>query len=327
MNTISDCPHTVCGLEVAIGDLHDAALVGGHADILKAKAIRIRTAADRHDDYVCVQRLGVAAIGRLHGEFQLRLHLLDAGHFLAEAEGEALLLEDTLGFLGDLAVGARHDAVKIFDHGHFGAEAGPDRAHFKADDAGADQDEALRHGGQRQGAGIRYHALFVDLDARQADGFGTGGNDDVLRFEGLRAAIVQGRFDLARAGDLAAAHDVVDLVFLEEEFDPFGQAFDGFVFLGHHLGDVDFQLAGLDAHPGEVFLRTAIKVRCVEEGFGGDTADIQAGTAQRAAGFDTGNLQPELSCADRAIVAAGAATDDDDVIGLCHGKFCLAKGS
>ena len=93
------------------------------------------------------------------------LHLGDLG---AELELEALLPEDALELLGDLAVHAGQDAVEILDHRHLGAEAAPHRAELQADHAGADDDEALRHALELERAGGGHHDLLVDLDARQA---------------------------------------------------------------------------------------------------------------------------------------------------------------
>ena len=69
--------------------------------------------------------------------------------------------------LRDLGVHAGQDAVEILDHHHLGAEAAPDRAEFEPDDAGADDDEALRHAREFERAGRGDDDLFVDRDAGQ----------------------------------------------------------------------------------------------------------------------------------------------------------------
>ncbi len=61
-----------------------------------------------------------------------------------ELELDALLLEELVGFLADLAVHAGQDLVEIFDHGHLGAEPLPHRAELEPDHAAADHDEVLR---------------------------------------------------------------------------------------------------------------------------------------------------------------------------------------
>ncbi len=62
----------------------------------------------------------------------------------------------------------------------------------------------------------------------------------------------------------------------------------------------------------------------MQKRLGGDTPDVQASAAQHTAIFDTHGLQAELSGTNCAIVAAGAATDNDDVVCLSHGEICLA---
>ena len=123
---------------------------------------------------------------------------------------------------------------------------------------------------------------------------------------------------------LATSLDVVDLVLLEEEFDALCQPVNCVGLLRHHRVEIDLELAGLDTHCLEIILRRGIKFRRVQQGFRGDAADIETGAAQNATVLDAGRLQAELSGADCAIVAAGAATDNDDVVCLSHGEICLA---
>src|SRR3546814_16961759 len=55
-----------------------------------------------------------------------------------------------------------------------------------------------------------------------------------------------------------------------------------------------------------------------------DAADVEAGAAQRLAPLGAGGLQAKLRRADRRDIAAGAGTDDTDVIGICfvrHSKL------
>jgi hypothetical protein len=56
----------------------------------------------------------------------------------------------------------------------------------------------------------------------------------------------------------------------------------------------------------------------LQQGFGGDAADVQAGAAQRGALFNAGDLQAQLRRADGANITAGAGTDHDNVEILCH---------
>jgi hypothetical protein len=56
----------------------------------------------------------------------------------------------------------------------------------------------------------------------------------------------------------------------------------------------------------------------VEQGFGGDAADIQAGAAKGLAPLHHGDALAQLRGADGADIAAGAGADDDGVE-ICHG--------
>ena len=131
-------------------------------------------------------------------------------------------------------------------------------------------------------------------------------------------------FDFPFPKNLAATLDVIDLVFLEEKFDALGQAVNRFGFLSHHLLEINFQLAGLDAHAFKLVLRCCVEFGSMQKRLGRDTSDIQAGAAQHATILDAHGLQAELSGTNCAIVAAGAATDNDDVVCLSHGEICLA---
>ena len=77
-------------------------------------------------------------------------------------------VEQALGLPGDLAVHAGQDAVEELDHGDLAAEPAPDRAELEADDAGADDEQPLRHRRQRQRAGRGDDALLVDGRRREA---------------------------------------------------------------------------------------------------------------------------------------------------------------
>ena len=57
-------------------------------------------------------------------------------------------------------------------------------------------------------------------------------------------------------------------------------------------------------------------VGCIEQGLGGDAADVEAGAAEEFA-LDAGDLQAELGGADGGGVSARAGADDDEIeIGL-----------
>ena len=59
---------------------------------------------------------------------------------------------------------------------------------------------------------------------------------------------------------------MVGLVLLQQEFDTLGQAVHRFSLLGHHRGQVEFQLADLDSHAGKIVLGGRIHLRRVQQG-------------------------------------------------------------
>src|SRR5258707_14241067 len=67
--------------------------------------------------------------------------------------------------------------------------------------------------------------------------------------------------------------------------------------------------------------RFLVFLRGLQQRLRGDAADIEAGAAEPVAALDAGGLQAELRCADRRDVAARAGADDDDVVGVSHGRF------
>ena len=161
-------------------DLHAAAIVERDAGFLQAEALGVGHAADADQHDVGLQRLRRTAGRRLDLGRQRLARSIDAGDLGAELERKALLLEDALELLGDLAVHAGQDAIEEFHHGDLGAEAVPHRAEFEPDHAGADDQQLRRHLVERQRAGRRHDALLVDLDALQPRDIGAGGDDDVL---------------------------------------------------------------------------------------------------------------------------------------------------
>ena len=315
VNAVTDCPDTVGNLEV-IGGLDNAALVGLAANRFEAQPFGIGAAAHSDDDGIGFEGFLVTAFCRLHEKLDLVVHPLNASDLLAKAELKALFLEDALGFLGDLIVCARHDAVEIFDHGHIGAKTGPDRAELQPDNPGADNDQLFGNFLERDGPGIGHDALFVDLDIRQGGRLRPRRDHDILRIQRLLLAVLAIDLDDALVLDAAKAFDVIDLVLLHQEFDALGQALHGIFLLAHHLRQVDLDPAGLDAEPFEIILGRREQFRRVQQRLGGDAADIEAGAAEHAALVDDGGLQAKLAATDRAIVAAGAAADNHYIVSV-----------
>jgi hypothetical protein len=131
---------------------------------------------------------------------------------------------------------------------------------------------------------------------------------------GSGVGAVGGRdLDLAGPGDAALALHPVDLVLLEQELDALGQLADAVVLGLVHLGQVQLGL-DVDADAGEALVRLFEQLGGVQQRLGRHAADVQAGAAEGGAHLHAGDLQAELTGADRGVVAAGSAADDHNVV-------------
>ena len=115
------------------------------------------------------------------------------------------------------------------------------------------------------------------------------------------------------------ALDPVDLVLLEQELDAAGEALDDLVLARLDLVHVDADggLAEGQA-PFLPVLRDFERVGVLEQRLGRDAAPVEAGAAEHRRALDDRRLQSELRGADRGDVAAGARSDDDDVVLVSH---------
>src|SRR5690606_24480167 len=84
-------------------DVDAAALVELHASLLQSESLGVRTAADGEQDDVAFDDLGLAALGRLDRDRGALVGSLRAGDLHAGADLEALLAEQPVHHLRDLA--------------------------------------------------------------------------------------------------------------------------------------------------------------------------------------------------------------------------------
>ena len=229
-------------------DLHAAALVERDACLLQAEAVGVGRAADRDQHHVGFDCLCRTACGGLDLRHQRLARCIDARDLGAELECKALLFEKALKLLCDFAVHAGQDAIEKFHHRDLRAEAAPHRAKFQADHAGADDQKPARHLVERQRAGRRHDALFVDLEALELRDIGAGGDHDVFRLNSLGLAVGDRHFDLADAENFSGAADDVDLVLLHQELDALDVAVDALLLEIHHRRQIEFGGRDADAH-------------------------------------------------------------------------------
>ncbi len=304
---------------MGVGD-DAAAAVEVHAGLFEAQIGGEGPPADRDQHHIGIDGLLLAARGRLDRHAQAFAGLLHAHNLGRELELHALARQDALELLAHFAVEARRDAIEEFDHGHIAAEPAPHRAEFEADHAGADHEQALRHGFERQDAGGGDDALLVDGHARQRCHVRAGGDDDVFGTQFARRAVLARHHHLAGGGDPPFADNGFGLVLLEQEFDALGQLADRLGLVRHHAVEIELDLR-LDAELGHVVERLVVEVARMQQRLGRDAADIEAGAAEGAALVDAGALEAQLAGADGGVVAAGAATDDDEVELISHIRY------
>ncbi len=294
-----------------------AAIVRLQPDLFETETLGVRTSADRHQHHVRLDRLGGAAGGRLQRKRDRAAVDLRARDLGRQAQFEALLLEDLVQFLADLAVHARQDLVEELHDRDLSAKTPPHRSKLQSDHAAADHDHVLRHlrKGERAGGIDDLRARIVDIDAGQRSHRRTRRDDDVLRGHGAVA-------DLHRVRPLerAEALEPFDLVLLEQELDAAREAIHGRILGFVHRGEVDLDTTGLHAPLGERSVsRFLEQLRRVEQGLRRDAPDVEAGAAERLAALRTGGLEAKLRGADRGDIAARAAADHQHVeVEVCH---------
>src|SRR6516165_9028858 len=294
---------------------NDPPAIERDADRLQPQAFRHRAAADGHEHDIGFKRRSLAARGGFDRNLQARRLFFDLRDLLTEKEGEALLFEDALELLGDLAIHAGQDAIQEFDHRDLGAEPRPDGAKFKPDHTAADNEKPFRHGGKRQGAGRGDNGLFVNFDAGQLGDIGARRDDDILRLQNLRRTILYRDLDFPRRDDCPEADERIDLVLFEQERDAIHIGGNGLVLMLHEGGHIELRPGRYDAESREVMLGLLEFFRSIEQGLGRNAANIEAGAAIGLALFDNSDFQAELGGADGADIPARAGSDDNEIVG------------
>jgi hypothetical protein len=161
--------------------------------------------------------------------------------------------------------------------------------------------------------------LAIDVDPRHAARRRAGGDDDLARrAQRLRLALED--VDAAVAGEARRPLDPVDLVFLEEELNPFGQAADDAILARLHLRHVDRRGGRRPEGDSPVFgvLNDFERVRMLEQRLGRNAAPQETRAAERFLLLDDRGSKAELRGADGGHVPARAGADHDYVIVLGH---------
>lgn len=162
--------------------------------------------------------------------------------------------------------------------------------HLKTNDTASDNSHFCWDFLEVNGAGAGDDLLLIDGQAREGCSLGAGGNEDILAADSGLAAFDEVHSNGVLVLESTASFDVLDVVLLEQELDALGQARYGSVLCFHHCREIKLHITNLDTAALGIVEDLVVKVRVVEERLGGDAADVQAGSAERAALLDTRNL-------------------------------------
>ena len=210
-----------------------------------------------------------------------------------------------------VTIRALHQAIGHFDDIDPGTERGIDGGHFQTNDAAADDQHLLRYKAQFQRPG-RIHNARITRDERQMYGGRAGGDDAFLELDhllaaGLVLAAAVGDFHLDMVGieEVAVtAHDL-DLAALGHAGQAAGQFADDLFLVRAQLVDIDLRCGEADAQIIGV-LGFFNDLGNVQQGLGGNAADVQTNAAERCITLDDDRLHPQVCRAEGGGITAGA---------------------
>ena len=287
----------------------DETPIGDHnAGFLRADFLAIGRAARRLQDHVVQLRFGRGVVALESHQQAFRLGFdrdrLGLEHDLVEALGVHLLPD-----LEQISIGTLHDRIEHFHDFDTRAQRRIDRGHLQADDATADDQQPFRDEAQFQRAGGIDDARVV-RDEGQMHRLTAGGDDalfeaDDFLLAALVLAIAGGEFDFQMMGiekTPVAAHGF-HLARLGHARQSAGQ-------LAHHLAFVSAQLVQIHggcaeghAQVGEV--RDLVHDRRhMQQGFGGNAADVKAHAAQCCIALHQHGLHAQIGGPERGRVTS-----------------------
>ena len=195
--------------------------------------------------------------------------------------------------------------VQSLHHRDFRAEHGIGAGQLQADDAAAHHHHALRQTLQAQGAGgVDAVGILRQAGNRRHRIDGAGGHDHGVGGQGLPGAVGSGDLQGLWRGEVSLAFHTNHPGAFEQRGDAAGQLFGHSVFVGHHLGEIHFCAGHLHAQLRPLGPEILQQFRAAQQALGGNTAHVQAGTAQFIL-LNNGNLGSQLGRPESGHVAAG----------------------
>lgn len=162
--------------------------------------------------------------------------------------------------------------------------------HLETDDTTTNDNHLLGDLLEGESTSAGDDALLINVQAGEGSGLGASGNQNVLATDGLLTTVKQVDLDSVGIDEGTGTLDVVNAVLLEQELNTLGETLDGLVLGLEHLGEVELDIADLDTTLLGIVENLVVEVGVVEEGLGGNAADVQAGATESSALLDTGGL-------------------------------------
>ncbi len=210
-----------------------------------------------------------------------------------------------------------NDARQGFEDGDLRAERIVYGREFDADRTCADDDQSFRDFRQFQDRAVGQDRFVIGLDARQCPRFRAAHEQNVGGLNlGLLAVFLDA--DAARPFIAAPTLHPFHFIFFEQELDALGVLFYDFVFARKDIAPIDLQAADLEAQLRAVF-EMVVNVGVMEQHFGGDAADVQAGAAEEGIFLDDYGLEAQFAGTDGGHIPARSAADNCHVV-LCHAQ-------
>ena len=182
------------------------------------------------------------------------------------------------------------------------------RSELNAHRSGANDHQRFRNRRQFQNFSIGENRLAVDLNARQRARIRARREHRIRRLDLGFLAVFLHR-DAARPGDASPAGDRFHFAFAEEKFDAFGVLIDDFLFARQDRRPIHFHIFHVEAEFRGV-LEGVVNFRVMQQHFGGDAADVQAGAADVGIFLNDRGFQSVLPGANRGYIAARSAADN-----------------
>ena len=312
----------LCGLHVGV-DLDDGPL-DDRLGRLQADPVGDRSPT-RGDEQTLDHQLGWLLALLAHEDVDAAVIRTDRGR-IESGTGDDLdapTAECPLHLLGDLGVLEGHDRWQVFQDGDLGPHVAVVRGELDAHRAAADDRDGRRHVVRPEDvvAGHDAHTVWHEpgqaLDLRASGQDGVPGGEQPLAGR-LVVGVDGGDADVRRTLQPGGPPDVVDLVLAHEAQETFVEPLHDLA-AAHRDGDRVATGLG-DDEPVLVRLADPVQqVRRFEHRLGRDAAAVEAGTADLVL-VDESDAEPQLPRPERGGVAAGAGTDDHEVVGIRVGR-------